>query len=578
MALEIRYGRGGKPIEVWYGRLKIDGKIEVKALKTPFDGIPYYKPNGRISLREKGDTKFEVSKKRAEDELEGMSKDSKIKGRAEHLTERLIEAKTGKTVEYIRLEDLAARWRAIPREESQPSEAYLKWCDSVFRRFSEAAQCEFLYQVNDEQAAGFIDSLKGSRTKKTLKDIKGLLRSAFNALLPVGSKNPFGAVIKGKRKRGQVAPEEGGAIGRRPLTPEELDKLFETAKRMDQTLYGLACCAALTSLRIGDVCNLKWESVDTKNGWVRVTTRKTGEPVEIPIFDDRLKGVFESALAEKKEGSEFVFPVAAQMYEDNPTGITYRGKKLFAAALAETKEKPIDVDKNGNVKGGKADLTDILPRVLASVSLAGFAPSKRDRIMDVLQRYAKGEKLREIADEQRAAGLRHGGGRVSDDMKEAEDISGYSFFKEKSGKVTIRDRIKKMRKRRGAGMNSASLLGWHNLRGTFVTIALSSGVPFEDVSACTGHTFAKTMRDHYYKPTREHTRKAMLRVKDAFSVSPKQLPASERPSLPEAEATRFEMIAKALGGLSEEEKQELTKMLAAKKSTGKALPAKSKKS
>jgi hypothetical protein len=47
--------------------------------------------------------------------------------------------------------------------------------------------------------------------------------------------------------------------------------------------------------------------------------------------------------------------------------------------------------------------------------------------------------------------------------------------------------------------------------------------------------------------------------------------------LPEAEETRFEMIAKALGGLSEEEKQELTRMLAPKPSNSKARKALSKK-
>jgi ATP-dependent DNA ligase len=70
----------------------------------------------------------------------------------------------------------------------------------------------------------------------------------------------------------------------------------------------------------------------------------------------------------------------------------------------------------------------------------------------------------------------------------------------------------------------------------------------------------------------------MQRIKDAFTASPKQVPARDVPMLPEAETTRFEMIAKALGGLSEKEKKELTKMLAPIKSTGKALPAKSKKS
>jgi integrase len=575
MALELRF-KNGKLIKHWFGRCFIDGHAKVFSLKEPIHGTPPVK-DGKITLLGTGSEKFELSRALAKVELEGKEEEARQKGRADHLTERVIESKTGRKVDYVTLAEISQKWRSLPREEGEPSELYLKWCDSVFRRFSETLKCKFLYQVTEEQANAFIDSLKGSRTKKTIKDIKGLLRSAFNALLPVGSENPFGKVIKGKRKRGQVAPEDGGAIGRRPLTPEELEKLLETAQRMDHTLYGLACCAALTSLRIGDVCNLKWESVDLKNGWVRVTTRKTGEPVEIPIFDDRLKSVFESALAEKKENDEFVFPAAEEMYRENPTGITYRGKKLFAAAFTNTKEEPVDVDKNGAVKGGKADLGDILPRVLASVSLAGFAPGKRDRIMDTLRRYAKGDTLREIAEGQKEEGLRHGDGRVSDDMKEAEDISGYSFFKEGSGKVTIRDRIKKMRKRRGSGMNSASLLGWHNLRGTFVTIALSSGVPFEDVAACTGHTFAKTMRDHYYKPTREHTKKAMLRAKDAFSATPKQLPASEAPALPKAKESRVAMIAEALGGLTEEEKLELDKILTAKKIPVKALPAKRKK-
>jgi len=562
MALEIRF-KNGKLIKHWFGRCFIDGHAKVFSLKEPIRGTLPLK-GGKISLLGEGSATFETSRALAKVELKGREEDARQKGRADHLTERVIESKTGRKVNYITMAELSEKWRSLPREASEPSDQYLKWCDSVFRRFGETVKCEYLYQVTEAQATAFIDSIKTSRTKKTVKDIKGVMRSALNALLPVGSKNPFGAVIKGRRKRVRLAPEEGGAIGRRPLTPEELDKLLETATKMDQTLYGLACCAALTSLRIGDVCNLKWGSVDLKNGWVRVTTRKTGEPVEIPIFDERLREVFEVSLAEKKEGCEHVFPDAAKMYEENLTGITYRGKKLFAAAFAEAKEKPVDVDKDGTLKGGKADLVDILPRVLATVSLAGFAPAKRDRIMDTLNRYANGEKLRAIASEQRDTGLRHGSGRVSDDMKEAEDISGYSFFKERSGKVTIRDRIKEMRKRRGAGMNSASLLGCHSLRGTFVTIALSSGVPFEDVAACTGHTFAKTMRDHYYKPTRENTRKAMLRVKDAFSSAAKQVEARKPASLPAGKETRFDTILKALGGLSEEEKLEFTKILAAK--------------
>ena len=75
------------------------------------------------------------------------------KGNAAHLTERLIESKTGRKVEYVKLAELPEKWRGLGRE-SKLSEKWLKWCDTIFNRFSAAAlPCVFLHEVPPDMAA-----------------------------------------------------------------------------------------------------------------------------------------------------------------------------------------------------------------------------------------------------------------------------------------------------------------------------------------------------------------------------------------------------------------------------------------
>jgi len=328
------------------------------------------------------------------------------------------------------------------------------------------------------------------------------------------------------------------------LTLEQLETLFETA-RPDPFTYPLVVCAACTGMRIGDVCRLRWQSVDMKHGWIRVATSKTGAEIEVPLFA-RLLEVLQTALANKSE-SPYVWPDAARMYEHNLTGITYRGKVLFAKAFAEpersTSNRPV-------LTSGRVDLKDVLPQVTEAVKGAGFAYEKRDRILDTLTRYGSGESYRAI---QNATGRARS--VTSEDLAEAEEVSELHFRKgstEKTGR-DLKSLIKGTRQKRSDGRLSASLLGWHNLRGTFVVLALNEGIPFETVAKCTGHTTAKTVRDHYYNPTREHTRQAMRRVEAQISGRKR----AARASSPHVEA-----LAKKAEGLTVAERKQLAAMLA----------------
>lgn len=493
----------------WYGLFRQDGKAIVFNTGIPWKGTP---PE---TLRLKGDAAFEVSRAKAESAVEAYESESRQKGKSAHLVERLLEFKTGRAVKYAKLADLPTLWRELDRDGGAPTERYLKWCDSVFRRFVESTPCEFLYQVTAEQAKSFIDEIRRTRTAKTTDEMKMLLRSAFNALLPVGTVNPFG--IKKKGRKGAAKNKGGEMVGRQPLTPEELETLFKTAKTNDPLLYRLAVVAAFTSLRIGDVCLLKWADVDLNGeGWIKVITAKTGAEIEVPFLDARLREVLEMALAERADGERYVFPEAAKMYDGETAAgnqtrnmIYYRGKALFARAFADATDNAVDVSEDGTATSGRADLADVLGAVLKAVKRAPFTDAKQARILDSLSRVAGGKSYRDIeAETGRNRAI------ISQDLHDAETVSGFSFRRGASVKTgqDLKTLIQATRQARKIGAVSASIYGWHNLRGTFCCLAFAAGYDIEFVSKATGHTLAETMRDHYFNPRREHWRQAMKRA------------------------------------------------------------------
>ena len=499
MALMLRRGRNGDLRPFWYGEFQTDGVRRVKNLGVRWRG------KAPSSLREEGDEEFERSRVKAQAKLEEAQAETKDKGAARHLTERLIESKTGQKVEYVKLAELAVRWRGLGRE-SQPSEKHLQWCDSVFGKFVAAVPATYLHEVPHEQAADYLDSLKGKYTRKTIRDVGQLLRSAFARLLPVGVVNPFDGFLNRKGK-----DEEGDTVHRRPLTVEQLGRLLEAA-RGDAFLYPLVVTSACTGMRIGDVCRLKWSSVDLEAGVVAVRTSKTGAVVEIPIFPP-LRAALVSAQAKCCRDAEYVFPEAEVMIENNPNGITWRGKVLFAKAFADA------VAKKAALKPPKAGAVVKLSDALANVSgavTAHLGGVKRDRILDTLKRYAGGSSYRDI---EAQTGRRRG--QTSADLHEAQELSGIRFLPERpDGKRTMRGLIHDVtRKERGEvkllpggekeKMRDASTLGWHSLRVTWVTLALSAGVPMEVARLVTGHKTVEVVLKHYFKPGREHLRSVL---------------------------------------------------------------------
>lgn len=467
----------------WYGEYEDGGRQRKINLNICWRGTP----PASGSLRDPGDAAFERSREHAADALAQHVEEIRHKGRAEHLTEKLIESKTGRTVEYVGLEDLAARWRAMGRE-NPASERYLAACDAHFRRFARFMaernrDARHLYEVTPEDAAAYVASIQGELARKTCRDAVKLLNKAFATLLPVGAANPFAAFM-GRRKNGNGE----GTFHRRPFSADELRALLEAA-RDDKDLAGPVVCAACTGMRRGDVCALSWSAVDLPGGMLTVKTSKTGATVEIPIFPP-LRAVLEAAGGERKG---YVFPAAARMLRDNPDGLTWRFKKIVAKAFAHTMP-------------AAPALPDAVPvdhKAAAAAVLAALPEGeRRARILDTFQRYAAGASFREI---ERATG--RGRSSISGDLHAVEEMAGGAILRHAPAAPSVKKAVRALtQEKRADGQRAASVRDWHALRATWVTLALSAGVPVELVRRVTGHGTVDVILRHYFKPGREQFR------------------------------------------------------------------------
>ncbi|MFA5343481.1 MAG: tyrosine-type recombinase/integrase [Kiritimatiellia bacterium] len=509
MSLMLRRQRDGKLRPYWYGEYtESNGARKVINLDVMWSGTP---PE---SLRGQGDGAFERSRKKASDALARFVEEARHKGRVETLAERLIESKTGSAPEHVELVDMLNKCMA----RDTYSEGYTSQCKAIFGRFlafmrERNPKARLAYQVRASDAEAFVNALRVTMSPATLSAYVGILRPAFSRYLPPGAVNPFWNAKRGKAKANGANRE--GSIHRKPFTAEQLRALLDTA-RDDGFMYPLIVTAACTGMRRGDVCKLKWSAVDLAGGMVEAQASKTGEPVEVPIFAP-LRAVLEER---KGKGGELVFPEAARMLRENADGLSYRFKVLVAKALDTEPQKtmPTPIPAAEIEVKGVAAITAKIPE-----------GARRDRVLDTFKRYAAGQSVRQIADS-----TKRPKGTISYDLHMIAKWIGKPFVRS-AQTPSVKQAIARItRIRREHGQKSASIYDWHALRTTFVTLALSAGVPMELVRRVTGHTTVDIVLRHYFRPGRDTFKSALVGALPAVLTGdkPKRLkPADELSAL-----------------------------------------------
>jgi hypothetical protein len=95
------------------------------------------------------------------------------------------------------------------------------------------------------------------------------------------------------------------------------------------------------------------------------------------------------------------------------------------------------------------------------------------------------------------------------DLERAEVIIGAPVIHRRNTDSVRRDIVTLTQTPRKRGQRAASVRDWHALRTTFVTLALSAGVPVELVKRVTGHQTTAIVMEHYFRPDREQFRAAL---------------------------------------------------------------------
>lgn len=84
-----------------------------------------------------------------------------------------------------------------------------------------------------------------------------------------------------------------------------------------------------------------------------------------------------------------------------------------------------------------------------------------------------------------------------------------------------------LRVKREGSERRASVLDFHSFRVTWVTLALTAGVPLELVQKVTGHKATEIVLKHYFQPGREDFRQALQSVMPRLLTNAQEQPEDE---------------------------------------------------
>jgi integrase len=495
----------------------VNGKVHCANLLIRIEGI---RP---ASIAQEGNKAFERSRGQAQEKFAAMLRDAKAQKQSAEYVQKLHEIRTGQRIDSIPLGQLTAEWQQAPRKRPG-SPRYVSESCTLLKRFVDFLgalyqKAETLADVTPEMAEAFMQAERERGVSgRTFNAALILLRSAFKVLARKANlaQNPFASVLTADQNTAH----------RQPFNQEELRAIL-TAAEGDPFIRPVIVSGVCTAMRRGDCCMLRWKDVDLKDGFVQVKTAKTGETVEIPLFP-LLRDEIEK---HRGYGSDFVFPEQADMYQSNRDGITYRVRRVFEAAgfydgEGEEEETAPTLVREPDARPllPAAELLERGTKALAKVPDGELDLEKRARMMEAFRLYVGGMPLPAVALEM---GISKSS--VSVYLSEIEERTGLRL---KRGNAEKRDRPKclgGMTAERNTGLRRASIRGFHSFRVTWITIALTAGVPLEIVQRVTGHKTVDVVLKHYFRPGREDFRRTLENAMPQLfleAAQPRALPAS----------------------------------------------------
>ena len=246
------------------------------------------------------------------------------------IAEQLLRANHRK----LQLGEAWETWLMSPRKRN-PGENTLAGYRAIWKRFrawmeTRGSGAVFLHEIDPETVEAYATDLWGSNlSSRTYNAHITFLKAMFNTLKVTAG--------IGNNVWEDLPRMQGRTESRRNLTEQELTEVIGKA---GGSLRLMLLIGVYTGMRLGDVCLLEWRCVDFRRGmieYVPLKTRRTNKTVTVPMHP-----VISEALRawENHGGSDFVFPVEAELYRRDRQAITRRFNRHFDACGITTTEKP----------------------------------------------------------------------------------------------------------------------------------------------------------------------------------------------------------------------------------------------
>jgi integrase len=541
MRLLLKRYADGRLRPFWYGIFQRAGRKQVRTLCRIAGNPP-----ASLKLNDTGDTAFEHSRQKALIELAEMAEGRQSEADKEKLFQQIHVARYGTKIEPVQLADLADRWEKFPGKRRRGA-LQIEICRGIIGRFqqhmaTEAPKMQELGEVKADHVRSFMDAEQARGiTGRTWNRSLGLLKACFKRL------EPYGDAWRNYLK--EQVKEDENSVHREPFTPEEITAVVDAAAA-DPELKPLIITALCTAMRRGDVCRLRWKNVDLKQGFITVKTSKSNELVEIPILP-MLRVELERIQADHPPlPGDYVFPAAAALYANNPDQLNDRLQVILERAgfVDDEKLKRLKAEQAKRATLVQLAPDDLRRRGLQALAAAAMSAKRRERTREIFTRYMDGASVKQIA-----KAMPSSAGLVSLRLADVERLTGAAVVRRPALPEVHRGTITADIPSESHRCRRACLKGWHSFRTTWITLALSAGVPEMIVRRVTGHATADVVLKHYFRPGREQFRAALA------GALPKALTAG---GVPDKDAEAVKIIRKMTSRTLVRDKARLLALLA----------------
>jgi integrase len=192
--------------------------------------------------------------------------------------EILKEAFGESGVRAASLREFVTTWLSEQRRQVSPGtfELYRKTAEALLDYLGARADQDFS-EITKRELSGFRECLatagKAPRTvNRYLAQVKMVFKHAHRD----------GYVLENPAEFVEGVRTAGGSSTRRPFTISELRAILAVA---DEEWVSLIRFGLYTGQRLGDLARLTWANIDTVRGEIRLTAKKTGKSMTIPISD-----------------------------------------------------------------------------------------------------------------------------------------------------------------------------------------------------------------------------------------------------------------------------------------------------